>query len=276
MSSLQVGPPIEPPFPKVRRRGAPRRLVTFSIIAFGLLALSGCRLSTFGQDPGATVQAQHENHLFQGFIVAGIAVGVIVFILIVWSIFAYRRKSDDMPKQTYEHIPLEITYTIIPIIIVIALFIATVVTENKVDAVSPNPAVKVTVIAYQWGWRFEYPNGVTVYSHDVTLGDTSTYPELVLPVGETTQITLKSLDVVHGFYVRDFNFSRYAQPGVTNVFDLSIIRTGTFIGQCTQFCGLRHDTMLFRVLGVTPSQYQTWYASQNNSASAASSAGGQS
>ena len=229
-------------------------------LGLGVLALifSSCKLPTFGQSSGATSQAQHENHLFQAFVVAGIIVGVLVFILLIWPVIFHRRKSDEIPRQFFEHIPLELVYTIIPFIIVIGLFIATVLTENKVDAVTPNPDARVTVLAYQWGWRFEYPSGPTVYSHDVVLGQHDTYPTMVLPLGETTQITLKSLDVVHGFYVRDFNFSRYAQPGVTNVFDLTTTRAGYFIGQCTQFCGLNHDLMLFRVHVVPPSQFQQW------------------
>jgi len=246
-------------------RGCPKGLGALTgtalVVVSGLLA--GCRLSTFGVDPGATNQAQHETHIFQGFVLAGIAVGVIVFFLIMWSIFRYRRRDPEhMPRQFFEHIPLELFYTIVPILIVIVLFIATVITEDKVDAVTPHPAVTVHVLAYQWGWQFDYGNGVVVQSGDVQIGQDSTYPTLVLPVGQTAEITLRSRDVVHGFYVRDFNFSRYAQPGVLNVFDLTVNRPGYFVGQCTQFCGLYHDTMLFKVEGVSPSQFHQWLFQQ--------------
>ena len=77
------------------------------------------------------------------------------------------------------------------------------------------------------------------------------------------QILLVSNDVIHGFYVRDFNFSRYALPGVQNRFDLNIVHTGLFPGQCTQICGLYHSEMLFTVKGVTPSAVrQSWTASE--------------
>jgi cytochrome c oxidase subunit 2 len=81
---------------------------------------------------------------------------------------------------------------------------------------------------------------------------------MVLPFGETIQVTLVSNDVIHGFYVRDFNFSRYALPGVVNVFDLNIVRAGFYPGQCTQICGLYHSEMLFSVRAVSPAQYQAW------------------
>ncbi len=68
-----------------------------------------------------------------------------------------------------------------------------------------------------------------------------------MPVGTDVHINLTSTDVIHGFYVRDFNFSRYALPGVKNQFTLHAVQTGTFDGQCTQLCGLYHSLMFFRV-----------------------------
>ena len=71
------------------------------------------------------------------------------------------------------------------------------------------------------------------------------------------QITLVSDDVIHGFYVRDFNFSRYALPGVTNFFDLDVLHAGTYNGQCTQICGLYHSEMLFSVRAVSPAAFHS-------------------
>ena len=79
---------------------------------------------------------------------------------------------------------------------------------------------------------------------------------MVLPVDQTVRIFLRSADVIHGFYVPQFNFSRYAQPGITNQFDLNILHAGTYRGQCTQFCGLYHSLMLFQVKAVTSSAVQ--------------------
>ena len=78
---------------------------------------------------------------------------------------------------------------------------------------------------------------------------------MVVPVGQTVQITLVSDDVIHGFYVRDFNFSRYALPGVTNYFDLNVLHAGIYNGQCTQICGLYHSEMLFSVRAVSPAAF---------------------
>jgi hypothetical protein len=80
-------------------------------------------------------------------------------------------------------------------------------------------------------------------------------PELVLPLGETTRIELSATDVDHGFWIPDFLFKRDAIPGQTTVFDLSPTKLGTFEGRCSAFCGLQHESMLFRVRVVTPSAF---------------------
>ncbi len=221
-------------------------------MALGALLLTGCQLPTFGAYKGATSQARSTFHLWQGFFLAGIIVGGFVLILILWVIFRYRRRSDEMPRQTQYHTLTEISYTVVPILIVIGLFVATVVVENKVTAVEPNPPAKIDVYAFQWGWEFSYPNGVKV------IGQTTDAPTMMVPTGQTVRITLRSYDVLHGFYVPEFNFSRYASPGYYTQFDFNVLHDGVYRGQCTQLCGLYHSLMFFNVRSVSPSAYQTW------------------
>jgi cytochrome c oxidase subunit 2 len=80
----------------------------------------------------------------------------------------------------------------------------------------------------------------------------------MLPEGETVRIVLTSDDVVHGFYIPEFNFSRYALPGVTNEFDFTPTTDGIYTGQCSQYCGLYHSEMLFSVQVVSPAKFQQW------------------
>src|SRR5208283_5940109 len=98
-----------------------------------------------------TTQARSTFHLWQGFFIAGLIVGGFVLILFLWAIFRYRRRSDEMPVQTQYHTVTEIIYTVVPILIVFGLFAATVVVENKVTAVEPNPYTHIDVYAFQWG-----------------------------------------------------------------------------------------------------------------------------
>ncbi len=227
------------------------------------LALSGCTVPSFGAHPADTTTGQSSYHLWQGFSIGAAIVGTLVVLLLAWAILRYRRRSADaIPAQVQYHIPLEITYTVIPILIVIGLFAATLVVENKVVA-NPKTDVTINVNAFQWGWKFSYPG-----SSAVVVGQTTQDPTMVMPVGTDVHINLTSTDVVHGFYVRAFNFSRYALPGVVNQFTLHAVNTGTFFGQCTQLCGLYHSLMFFNVKVVTMSQYRTWLNSFSGSSAA--------
>jgi len=228
-----------------------RRLAAAAVVAVGLL-LTGCKVPSFGEYPGSTTQARTEYHLWQGFFIAGLVVGGIVLALIIWALVRYRRKNEDIPPQTQYHTLTEVIYTAVPIVIVLVLFVFTVLAENKVDAVVPNPQAKISVHAFQWGWEFQYPGGVKV------IGQTTEAPTMVIPAGQSVRITLNSLDVLHGFYVPQFNFSRYASPGYNTQFDFNVLHPGTYRGQCTQLCGLYHSLMFFNVKAVSPSAYSQW------------------
>jgi cytochrome c oxidase subunit 2 len=239
-------------------------------LAIALAALlGGCNWPTFGEAHGADLQGQDISKLYSLMFITGLFVAALVWGLIFWCVVRYRRRkgNDGIPKQFQEHIPLEITYTVLPLIIVIVLFAFTVITENKVDAVDHPAAVTVNVTGYQWGWIFgyEHANGLTlrtqgaVQSLPAAKGYTaSVYPQLVIPEGRTTKIILRSNDVVHEFYVHAFDFGRYAQPGVTNVFEFTPTETGVYPAQCSEYCGLYHAEMLFSVRVITYSQYESW------------------
>jgi cytochrome c oxidase subunit II len=263
--------------PRSRRLG----LKALAVAALPLV-LGGCQLPAFYGYRGSTKQAHDEFLLWSWTTIAAIVVGVIVAVLIVWAVVRYRRRSDDMPRQFQYHIGLEITYTVVPIIIVLILFGFTFVTENRVDAIAASPDLRVHVTAFQWGWRYQYPGSVSVTG--VTTEDPDPVglnggqcapavdclgPGLIVPAGLTTEITLTSQDVIHGFYVPQFNFSRYAQPGVRNVFDLTVQRPGIYRGQCTQLCGLYHSLMFFHVVALPPDQFRSWLASEQSAARAA-------
>ena len=135
---------------------------------------------------------------------------------------------------------------------IIALHGGTVVVENKVVAM-PKTNVRIHVNAFKWGWGFTYPG-----QNAVVVGNTTQEPTMVMPVGTDVAVTITSTDVMHGFYIPQFNFSRYALPGVTNEVTFHAVKTGTFTGQCSQLCGLYHSLMYFKVKVVTVKQYTEW------------------
>lgn len=253
MDSSLTGPSsITPESPGHGSKSPRQRRLAIAGVVLGSLLLTGCQLPTFGAYKGATSQARSTFHLWQGFFIAGLIVGGFVLLLILWAVFRYRRRSDDIPRQTQYHTLTEIVYTITPILIVIGLFVATVIVENQVTAVEPHPYTTVHVYAFQWGWEFKYDNGVKI------IGQTTDAPTMVVPTNETVRVYLRSYDVLHGFYVPEFNFSRYASPGYWTSFDLNVLHDGVYRGQCTQLCGLYHSIMFFNVRSVGPDAYQTW------------------
>jgi cytochrome c oxidase subunit 2 len=175
----------------------------------------------------------------------GLIVAALVWGLILFAAFRWRRRDDGaaLPAQFRNNYPLEIAWTLVPLIIVCVLFFYTYRAEAGVDAVVAHPDVTVAVRAYRWGWNFAYAGGPIVGGPSVG------------PVGG---IELTSDDVTHGFWVPDFLFKRDAIPGMVNTFDLRPDKLGTFLGRCSQFCGYDHALMTFTVKVVTPKAFAAW------------------
>ncbi len=186
---------------------------------------------------------------------AGAFVGIYVYAAILWCLFAYRRERHTA-KHFTGNPTLEITYTIIPLLIVIGLFVVTFHDEMPVDHVSAKPENRIDATAFRWSWRFGY-NGDRVTS----IGTPERPATLYLPVHRTTEIDLATADINHSFWVPAFLFKRDAIPGMTNVFDLTPSRTGTYLSRCAQFCGLDHALMTFVVVVVPDDAYDRYIAS---------------
>jgi cytochrome c oxidase subunit 2 len=228
----------------VRRRVPAARWLAVAALA---LAAAGCAPQS------VTEQGRAVYNLYNLFLYIAAVVFVVVSGLVLWSVIRYRRRDDELPKQTHGNNRLELLWTAIPFVIVLFLFAATIQAQNKVLDPVAQPAVKVTVTGFQWSWRFTYEGtGAEV------IGSPEHIPELVLPVGQPVRVKLVSADVVHAFYVPQTLFKRQAIPGFTNEFDLTFEKVGLYHGQCTQFCGLQHPDMVFRVHVVSQGEYQRW------------------
>ena len=241
-------------------------------IALPLVVLSGCAQATnanpvpgFFPPPAATVQGAQTRQLYE--IVFWIAAFIFVLVegLIVWSVFRYRRRRGDeeLPSQFHGNLIAELTWTIIPLITVLALFVVSLNTENQVLATAPNPAVTVDVTGFQWQWTFAYKSLGLSFTGAGNQG-----PTMVVPAGQTVHIREHSDDVIHSFYIRDFLFKRDVVPGRTNEFDFEVQQPGTYSGQCAEFCGLGHAQMLFTVKAVTPAEFSAWVKAEQAKAAA--------
>ncbi len=226
----------------------------------GVLALSGCGLMgvTEGVVPEpATEQAPLMYNMWRGSWIAAMAVGVLVWGLILWAIVAYRRKSDDAPapRQIRYNIPLEVLYTVTPLIMVVGLFYFTAKTESEVLKMEDNPAETIQVTGFRWSWAFNYENQ-DVYD----IGTPDKDPTVWVPVNQRVQFDLVSPDVIHSFWVPNFLFKMDVIPGRTNSFQVVPNREGEFLGKCAELCGVDHSRMLFTVKVVSQQEFDAHMA----------------
>ena len=231
-----------------------KRLSALLGLAVVALIASGCE-SAF-PPPAVTDEALEIRGLYDLVFAVAAVIFLLVQGLIIWSVVRYRRKASDtgLPVQTHGNLLLEIVWTVIPLIIVVALFFASARVLNIVDARQPeNVGVKIEVVGYQWQWKFSYPEEkIEIF------GAATAYPEMVVPINERVEITLVAQDVNHGFYIPQFLFQRDLVPGKTNYFEFTPNKLGTFTGQCSAFCGLLHHQMGFTVRVVTRAEYDAW------------------
>ncbi len=246
-----------------------RRIGTWTIVSASLLVLGACssddrdQIERLAMPEPATDRALLINDLWRGGWLAAMLVGILVWGLILFAAFRFRRRSEDeVPVQTRYNLPIEILYTIAPIVMVLVFFYFTVETQNKVLA-SASAAQEageadhtINVVGSKWSWTFNYMGEDAVDGDNVyTVGTPADFPTLVLPVNESVDINLSSPDVIHSFWVPAFLFKLDVIPGRDNSFSFTPIREGTFAGKCAELCGVYHSRMLFNVKVVSAEEY---------------------
>ena len=264
----------------VVRSRAVRLLKVAGLAGMMALVSTGCSVYdafAFGWPQGVTPQAERMRSLWIWATIAALAVGLIVALLIVWTVTFHRKKSDAIPRQTQYNLPLEIIYTVIPFVIVAVLFYFTVTAQNFVNAKVDNPDLRVRVIGFQWNWEFQYlqerPGNGGVYqvrrTDDgeplSTVGSSNTIPLLVVPTDRVVEYRIESTDVLHSFYIPDFLFKRDVFPNpdkndTDSVFQTTVQRQGAFVGRCAELCGTYHSMMNFEVRALAPDLFDRYMA----------------
>ncbi|GIT80113.1 cytochrome c oxidase subunit II [Leifsonia sp. LS1] len=195
-------------------------------------------------------------------------VGVIVWGLIVWAVIVFRRRKGQtgLPAQLRYNMPIEIFYTIVPLILVLGFFAFTARDQNAIEKPYANPDLKIQVYAKQWAWDFNYVTdnvydpGIQVQPDDASATPGSvqegSIPTLYLPENKKITIQLDSRDVIHSFWVPAMLYKKDVIPGKTNYMYFETTgRTGTFVGKCAELCGEYHSAMLFNVKIVPQAEY---------------------
>jgi cytochrome c oxidase subunit II len=258
--------------PSGRRKPPVGELIAISlIIILGIVTVVAA--FTVLQLPHPISDQAHDTTLLYE---ATLAISLIVFYGvtsgIIWAIFRYKRKPGDetIPEQIHGSNVLEMTWTIIPILILVALFIPALllVLDLKSQPAEADAAVVVDVYGHQWWWEFDYnQDGFKVQPTPPDYANLDP-PHLVVPVGQTVLLRIHSTDVVHSFYVPHLLYKIQAVPGNVNSmhFKVKDDEVGTYTGQCYQFCGLHHSDMRFVLDVRTQADYDAWVAQEKAAA----------
>lgn len=237
-----------------------------------VLLLTGCTDQVArGFLPGVTGVTNHTDRIVGLWTTAWIIlwlVGIIAWALMAWAIVVYRRRKGEtgIPEQLRYNNPIEVLFTVIPLILVVGFFAFTARDIAAIEQPTENPDVVIEVIGKQWSWDFNYVDA-NVYESgiqaqfDGQTGVPETLPALYLPVGKTVQIDLSSRDVIHSFWVIDFLYKKDMFPGKTNHMYFTPQVEGTYMGKCAELCGEYHSMMLFQVKVVSQSEYDTYLSS---------------
>jgi cytochrome c oxidase subunit 2 len=258
--------------------GRPRPSASI-IIAAAIIVILGVvvvvsALTVFQPLDPITKEAKHTHLLYQPVLAISFAIYFAVTAGIIWAIFRFKRKSnDEMPVQVHGSSVVEIGGVFFSVIILVGLFIPSLilVLDLKTPPASGDIDLNVEAIGHQWWWEFNYPdNGIHVQSTPPDY-EKLTPPALVVPVGKTISIKVRSTDVVHSFSVPRTLYKLQAIPGNVNQMHFKTEKVGTFTGQCFQFCGLRHADMRFVLQVMSESDYQKWLSDQKKAQSAPAS-----
>ena len=240
-----------------RRPGYGRRLALPGLMALLLLLLAvacepDAKQSTFGT---AGPVAEQQLLLFNVLLWVMVAVFVLVEGVLLYAIIKFRRRpgNDELPPQTHGHTALEITWTVIPTILILALGIWSVFTLFDLDQPPAGAdTLEVTAVGHQWWWEFEYPDADGAGKYITTAN------ELRVPVDRAIRVNLRSDDVIHSFWIPKLAGKVDVIPTRNNYMWFQADETGTFYGQCAEFCGTAHAQMKFLVQVLPQEDYLAW------------------
>lgn len=186
------------------------------------------------------------------------AVGIFVAIAVILVVVKFRERPgddpDELPKQIHGNRKAELTWTLIPVVMLV--FLAVVTVPAVFDLSSKGDGRTIKVEAQQWWWQFSYD-----VDEDGT-SDIVTANEIVIPVGEEVNLEILSNDVIHSFWIPQLNGKRDAVPGRVHHWRISSPVPGIFYGECVEFCGLSHADMQMRAVVLEDDDYDAWVREQ--------------
>jgi len=224
-------------------------IFNLSIVMFLSILLMACN----PEGPQSTFDAQGPvSEIQKNLFLFTFWIAVIVFIVVEGAIlfvtFRYRRKNDELPVQTHGNLKLEITWTIIPAIIIVIIAIPTVIGIWQTQVMpDEEDSLVINAVGHQWWFEFNYPSEEVVTAN-----------ELHLPEDTNVIVNIESQDVLHSFWIPKIAGKVDMVPNHENQLWIKADNPGLYYGQCAEFCGVAHAMMRFRVIVHTNEDYQNW------------------
>lgn len=265
------------------------RKVALAVAALAVLVLTGCSEQAYNMREGVTEISKEVYSLHMIVIWVCVVIGVLTFGAMFYSMFAHRKSKNPNPAKFSHSTTVEIIWTVIPFIILIALAVPAVKLLIKMED-SSNPDMTVMVKGWQWKWEYKYIDGDNDPSNDVSffsnLDDASRQQAqnagkyfsgtkiedenyllevdnpLVIPAGQKVRFLVTAEDVIHSFWVPDFSVKKDAIPGFINEVWTKVDEPGIYRGVCAELCGKDHGFMPIVVKVLEQAEYDAWLAEQ--------------
>jgi cytochrome c oxidase subunit 2 len=220
-----------------------------------------------------------------------VAIGVVVFGVMLYSIVAFRKSRGAVPAQFHENTTIEIVWTVIPFVILVSMAIPAAGTLIKMER-SEGAELSIKVTGYQWKWHYQYlDEGVGFYSNldaasnrarqigaDLKPADVEHYllnvdHPMVVPTHTKIRLLFTSNDVIHSWWVPELAMKKDAIPGFVNELWMEIEEPGVYRGQCAELCGRDHGFMPVVVVAKPKDEFEAWLAEQRDGGGQARRAG---
>jgi cytochrome c oxidase subunit 2 len=241
------------------------QMVVVGVIASAIGIAAGLSIDWF--PTRASTQAGTVDHLYQVLIWASVPVFVLVTVIVLFSVWKFRMRPGEEQLDgppIHGNTRLEVVWTAIPAIILVALCSYAWVELTNIEAAQPDE-MRINVTGQQFAWTFEYPQagGKPVKSS-----------QLYLAENQPVRFFVKALDVIHDFWVPAFRMKIDAVPGLETKYRITPNRLGTYPVVCAELCGLGHSVMRSSAHVITPAAFKTWLDEQKAPAQGGGGGGG--
>jgi len=217
--------------------------------------------------PAVTSSAQRIHDFHDMLLVIITAITLFVLVLLIWVVIRYNKKMNPVPSTVTHNVPLEILWTVVPVVILIVIAIPSFKILYKNDRIV-NPEMTLKVIGYQWYWGYEYPdhggiafNSIMIPEDEIT-GDQrrllSTDTPVVIPIDTDIALLVTANDVIHAWTIPAFGVKMDAVPGRTNETWFRVDKPGRYFGQCSEICGKDHAYMPIEIHAVSKEDFKVW------------------